>query len=116
MRTSDLNDRDGKKILRLGVEYILKEILMTIESVGIDDLKIYQDISFSLIKSDLRPSVWNIYEKWQKLLKKSGYITIEQLRREALDRVTKRREKNMMQLLLMKHKIYRELHSSYYLD
>ncbi len=66
---------------------------MTIESVGIDDLKIYQDISFSLIKSDLRPSVWNIYEKWQKLLKKSGYITIEQLRREALDRVTKRERK-----------------------
>jgi UvrD-like helicase C-terminal domain len=82
------------KLKQIGELLILQEILGTIESMGISSLEEYRQISKIGTNSDsranrirIREAIWYIYEKWENLLQQSGYITIEQSRRRALNTV-----------------------------
>jgi superfamily I DNA/RNA helicase len=81
------------RLKHLSESSILQEILGTIESKGISSLEIYQDTSkFAQGENhrrDLLKCIWFVYEEWEKILYKSGYATIEQSRRKALDAVVK---------------------------
>ncbi len=90
------------KLKQKGELLILQEILGTIESTGISTLEEYKqssNISTDLDRSSrmkIRESIWYIYKKWEKLLQESGYITIEQSRRRALNAVIEESRKKSL--------------------
>lgn len=79
------------KLEEIGVLLILQEILGNIESKGISRLNDYEEISTigtgCSYRIKLRKAIWDFYEKWKNVLQESGYITIEQSRRKALEAV-----------------------------
>lgn len=83
------------RLKHLNESSIMQEILGTIESKGISSLEEYQDQDTSKFaqgenhRRDLLKCVWFVYEEWRKILYKSGYATIEQSRRKALNAVVK---------------------------
>ena len=78
-----------KEIIKLGQKYLLEEILNVIEARGIDTLDWYKKTDrFGRrcpLDKPMREAVWSIYEEWKSLIANSGYITIEQLRKKALE-------------------------------
>lgn len=92
LRTVKL-DRDLKsKLEKLGKFYLLEEILDIIEARGISSLEQYREIErfgrkYPLDKR-LRNAVWEIYQQWQMMINRSGYVTVEAVRRQALDIIT----------------------------
>jgi superfamily I DNA/RNA helicase len=92
MANAESDQHIQNKLRQLGESSILEEILKTIESRGITDSNTYEQISEIAkgepCRRDLRRAVWDIYLEWVDLLKKSGYTTIEQSRRQALDTVS----------------------------
>jgi superfamily I DNA/RNA helicase/mRNA-degrading endonuclease RelE of RelBE toxin-antitoxin system len=97
LRTVQL-DRDSKsKLEKLGKFYLLEEILDVIEARGILTLEQYQDIErfgrrYRLDRR-LRKTVWEVYQQWQTQVNRSGYVTIETVRRQALEIVTQQTDK-----------------------
>jgi transcriptional regulator NrdR family protein len=89
IRFGDIQNR----LKHLSESSILQEILGTIESKGISSLEVYQDTSkFTQGENhrrDLLKCIWFVYEEWEKILCKSGYVTIEQSRRKALNAIVK---------------------------
>lgn len=94
MRTIDISHNIKDRLWRLGYLSILQEILGIIESRGIDEdryLKVSRIGVGEPNKRSLRQAIWHIYQEWSLLLQKSGYTTIEQSRKQALnivDRMT----------------------------
>lgn len=92
MPTAESDQHIKNKLRQLGESSILEEILKTIESRGITNSNKYEQISKIAegepFRRDLRRAVWDIYQRWVNLLNKSGYTTIEQSRRQALDTVS----------------------------
>jgi superfamily I DNA/RNA helicase len=89
IRFGDIQNR----LKHLSESSVLQEILGTIESKGISSLEVYQDTSkFAQGENhrrDLLRCIWSVYEEWEKILCNSGYATIEQSRRKALNAVVK---------------------------
>jgi superfamily I DNA/RNA helicase/mRNA-degrading endonuclease RelE of RelBE toxin-antitoxin system len=76
-------------IQKLGSIYLLDEILQVIENWGIRTLADYiaharrgREVP---LRQNIREAIWAIYETWQTLLDKTGSLTWEQLRRQALE-------------------------------
>lgn len=92
MPTAESDRHIQNKLRQLGELSVLAEILKTIESRGITNSHGYEQISEIAkgepFRRDLRRAVWDIYLQWVDLLNKSGYTTIEQSRRQALDTVS----------------------------
>ena len=92
MPTAESDQHIQNELRQLGESSVLDEILKTIESRGITNSNRYVQISEIAkgepFRRDLRRAVWDIYLQWVDLLKKSGYTTIEQSRRQALDTVS----------------------------
>lgn len=95
MQTIRATDSQNR-LNHLSESSILQEILGTIESKGISSLEIYQDQGTSKFhqgekhRRDLLKCIWSIYQEWEKTLCKSGYTTIEQSRRKALNAIAKK--------------------------
>jgi superfamily I DNA/RNA helicase/mRNA-degrading endonuclease RelE of RelBE toxin-antitoxin system len=74
---------------KLGLPYLLDEILQVIESWGIRNLDDYiaHDRRGRAVplRQNIREAIWTVYETWDKLLAKNGSLTWEQLRRQALE-------------------------------
>jgi len=75
-------------IQKLGLPYLLDEILQVIENWGIRTLEDYiahdrrgREVPLRQI---IREAIWAIYETWQNILDRDGSLTWEQLRRQAL--------------------------------
>jgi len=89
IRFGDIQNR----LKYLSESSILQEILGTIESEGISSVEVYQDrsrfVQGEKHRRELLKYIWLIYEEWEKILCKSGYATIEQSRRKALNAVVK---------------------------
>lgn len=105
MMNSDLNIARNiqAKLEHIGELLILQEILGKIESMGISSLEEYRQHSTIGTNSDsranrmrIREAIWYIYEKWENLLQQSGYITIEQSRRKALNAVIEESIRNSL--------------------
>ncbi len=98
-RSIDQNIQE--RLRKMGDLSILQEILGTIESQGISTFTDYEESTRigagSSYRLKLREAIWHIYEKWGELLQKSGYITIEQSRRKALDAVKEESRKKALQ-------------------
>lgn len=92
MKTIRIGDTQNR-LKELSESSILQEILGTIESEGISSIEVYQDRSKfaqgEKHRRELLKCIWLIYEEWEKILCKSGYATIEQSRRKALNTVIK---------------------------
>ncbi|OKH21729.1 hypothetical protein NIES593_15000 [Hydrococcus rivularis NIES-593] len=73
---------------KLGLTYLLQEILEIIESRGLNSLEDYQNTSRNgrgiPLKANLREAIWAVYQTWTDLMEKNGTLTWEQLRRKAL--------------------------------
>lgn len=89
IHTANLKIDVKKDILKLGLDYLLEEILIVIEARGIENSLHYtQCPRFGRgYKPNTRilEAIWIIYERWKAILSQSGYITIEQIRRKALE-------------------------------
>ncbi len=74
---------------KLGLPYLLDEILQTIENWGIrtlDDYIAHDRRGRAVpLRQNIREAIWAVYETWEKLLAKNGSLTWEQLRRQALE-------------------------------
>ena len=75
-------------IQKLGLPYLLDEILQVIENWGIRTLEDYiahdrrgREVP---LRQNIREAIWTIYETWQNILERDGSLTWEQLRRQAL--------------------------------
>ena len=92
METIRFSDTQNRLKNRSGSS-ILQEILGTIEAEGISSLEVYQNRSKfaqgEKHRRELLKCIWFVYEEWEKILDKSGYTTIEQSRRKALNAVVK---------------------------
>ena len=77
------------QIERLGLPYLLEEILQVIEAWAIDSPEAYfsheRKGRGTAIKLPLRQAIWLIYQKWQKLMLENRFTTWEQLRCQALE-------------------------------
>jgi len=76
-------------IQKLGLTYLLDEILQVIENWGIRTLADYikhdrrgREVP---LRQNIREAIWAIYETWQNILDRNGSLTWEQLRRQALE-------------------------------
>ncbi len=73
---------------KLGLSYLLDEILQVIENWGIrnvDDYIAHDRRGRALpLRQNIREAIWAVYETWEKLLAVKGSLTWEQLRRQAL--------------------------------
>ncbi|PSF35658.1 hypothetical protein C7H19_15560 [Aphanothece hegewaldii CCALA 016] len=82
------------QIINLGLNYLLDEILIVIESRGIESCDEYLQISrFGLgykPEKQIMEQIWEIYVQWKKILRKSGYITTEHIRQKALEIINKK--------------------------
>lgn len=105
MMNSDLNIARNiqARLEHIGELLILQEILGKIESMGISSLEEYRQHSTIGTDSDsranrirIREAIWYIYKKWENLLQQSGYITIEQSRRKALNAVIEESRRNSL--------------------
>ncbi len=78
-----------EQIERLGLQYLLEEILDVIETWGIDSLQAYLSHERrgrrTPIKVSMREAIWAIYQTWQALMEDNGLITWEQLRSKSLE-------------------------------
>ena len=85
----ELRPEHLKKINELGSSYLLEEILMVIEARGIENRTRYRETPRwgrkHPLRRNIRDAIWSIYRKWQELLDNAGLISIEQLRRKALE-------------------------------
>ncbi len=92
LRINQFDANIQNKLKQLGESSILNEIVKTIESKGIVNSDEYKEKSKIAagepFRRDLRRAVWDIYEEWKNLLQNSGYTTIEQSRRQALEKVS----------------------------
>lgn len=81
-----------QKLEKLGISYLLEEILDVIEARGLLTLEEYLTIKrrgrLIPLKPNIREAIWAIYQTWQIRMDRNGYITWEQLRRKALKVVT----------------------------
>lgn len=77
---------------KLGLPYLLQEILEVIESRGIDTLTAYCNVRRSgrgvPLQVNIREAIWAVYQTWTDLMANHHLITWEQLRRKALNAVT----------------------------
>ena len=91
LQANKLDGNIHSKVQQLDESSILEQIKM-IESRGITNPDKYEQISDigkgEPFRRDLRRAVWDIYQQWENLLQQSGYTTIEQSRRQALDTVS----------------------------
>ena len=75
-------------IEKLGLSYLLQEILEVIESRGIENLEEYQKVARTgrglPLKANIREAIWAVYQTWKGLMEKNKKLTWEQLRRKAL--------------------------------
>lgn len=83
-------DRQGRRqsLERLGLPYLLQEIQDVIEGWGVTSLEDYLALDRrgrgAPLQAKLREALWSIYQTWQKLMERDGYITWPQLRCKAL--------------------------------
>lgn len=83
-------DRQGRRqsLERLGRPYLLQEIQDVIEAWGIINLEDYLALERrgrgAPLQTKLREALWSVYQTWQKLMERDGYITWSQLRCKAL--------------------------------
>ncbi|HEY9631566.1 MAG TPA: 3'-5' exonuclease [Coleofasciculaceae cyanobacterium] len=89
---------------RLGIAYLLQEILSVIESWGITQQADYLNLErhgrgFPL-KANLRESIWAVYQTWLSLMEQQGLTTWEILRRKALTITAQLTEKPFQALLI----------------
>lgn len=80
-------------IIRLGLDYLLEEILIVIEARGMENSEQYRysprfGRGYNPTTQILKV-IWKIYERWKEILSQSGYITIEQVRQKALEIIQK---------------------------
>ncbi len=86
-------DREVRRatLNKLGLSYLLQEILEVIESRGLQNVEEYLNINRTgrgvPIKAKTREAIWMLYETWSKLMENNGKITWEQLRRKVLQRI-----------------------------
>lgn len=73
---------------RLGLPYLLQEIQDVIEGWGLTTLDEYLTLERRgrgmPLKPTIREAVWSVYQTWQTLIKREGYLTWPQLRCQAL--------------------------------
>ena len=73
---------------KLGLPYLLDEILQVIENWGIrtlDDYIAHDRRGRAVpLRQNIREAIWAVYETWEQLLAEKGSLTWEQLRRKAL--------------------------------
>ena len=83
-------DRQGRRqsLERLGPPYLLQELQDVIEGWGVMSLEDYLALDRrgrgAPLQAKLREALWSIYQTWQKLMERDGYITWPQLRCKAL--------------------------------
>lgn len=83
-------DRQGRRqsLERFGPPYLLQEIQDVIEGWGVMSLEDYLALDRrgrgAPLQAKLREALWSIYQTWQKLMERDGYITWHQLRCKAL--------------------------------
>jgi superfamily I DNA/RNA helicase len=79
-----------QKLEMLGLSYLLEEILDVIEGCGLATLEEYlppfarKGRKTQLIANH-RKAMWAVYQIWQERMSKNGYISWEQMRRQALE-------------------------------
>ena len=78
-----------ESLKRLGVSYLLEEILNVIQAWGIKSLDNYLQHKRQgrgvALQSNTRTAIWMIYQTWQKSMKEKGWITWEELRCKSLE-------------------------------
>jgi superfamily I DNA/RNA helicase len=76
---------------RLGIPYLLQEILDVIETWGISNLEEYLAANRQgrvvPLRNQTREAIWAVYQTWLQLMKQNRLITWEQMRRQALEYV-----------------------------
>lgn len=83
-------DRQGRRqsLERLGLPYLLQEIQDMIEGWGVASVEDYLALDRrgrgAPLQAKLREALWSIYQTWQQLMERDGYITWPQLRCKAL--------------------------------
>lgn len=74
---------------RLGLPYLLQEIDDVIEGWNLTQLEDYLALERRgrgvPLKASLREALWTVYQQWQTLMDKAGYLRFTQLRRKALE-------------------------------
>ncbi len=95
LQTADLPaknsfDRQGRRqsLERLGLPYLLQEIQDVIDAWGVTSLEDYLALDRrgrgAPLQAKLREALWSVYQTWQNLMQRDGYITWPQLRCKAL--------------------------------
>lgn len=73
---------------RLGLPYLMQEILDVIDGWGLTTLEEYLALERLgrgvPLKATVRTALWSIYQTWQRLMEQAGYTTWSQLRCKAL--------------------------------
>lgn len=80
-----------QKLEKLGISYLLEEILDVIEARGLTREEYLVKRRWGRLiplQRNIREAIWAIYQTWQQRMAANGYITWEQLRRKALEVVT----------------------------
>jgi superfamily I DNA/RNA helicase/mRNA-degrading endonuclease RelE of RelBE toxin-antitoxin system len=97
---SSASDREAiqEKLKQLGLSYLLQEILDVIEAKGLSTLEEYLQPAqrggrLIPLRANIKTAIWAIYQAWQERMTHNGYITWEQLRRQALEIATQLPEK-----------------------
>lgn len=89
LRTVQLERRLESRLEKLGIVYLLEEVLDVIEARGTSSVSAYIEIERSgrkyALDRRMREAVWKVYEQWQALVCHSGYITIGRVRQQALE-------------------------------
>lgn len=103
------NDRQRQaykqKLEQLGLSYLLEEILDVIEGWGLPTLEEYlppfdRKGRKTRLIANHRKAMWAVYQIWQERMSKNGYISWEQMRRQALEIVTQLPEKPYQALIV----------------
>ncbi len=84
----DAEDR-RTAVERLGLEYLLQELLQVIEARNIASLEEYIAVERhgrgTPLRAALRQAVWSVYVYWRNLLRAEGVVLNEQVRRGAME-------------------------------
>jgi superfamily I DNA/RNA helicase len=94
-----------QKLEALGLSYLLEEILDVIEGWGLPTLEEYlppfeRKGRKTRLIANHRKAMWAVYQLWQERMSKNGYISWEQMRRQALEIATQLQEKPYQALIV----------------
>ncbi|MBD2130450.1 UvrD-helicase domain-containing protein [Microcoleus sp. ZQ-A2] len=88
-----------QQLEKLGLSYLLEEILNVIEGRGISAWEEYQTTKGN-ITGNIKKVIWSVYQTWRERMTHNCYITWEQMRRQSLEIVTQLSEKPYQALIV----------------